>query len=374
MTANPDSAAVAQAFAGDAEPFEAGKPFLRPFRHQVSGVPGGGAGSNRVRPPVWLMRQAGRYLPEYREVRGSVDGFLDLCFNPALATEVTLQPIRRYGLEAAILFSDILVVPWALGQPLRFVEGAGPVLEPLSGTGNINRLAGIDVVTPLAPVYEAVASIRAALPRETTLIGFAGAPWTVACYMVEGGSSREWLAVRSMAWRSPEEFGALMAILERATVTHLLAQVRAGAEVIQIFETWAGLLPPTAFARWVIEPTKRIVAALKAAAPGVPVIGFPRAAGANAIAYAALTGIDGLSLDTGVSLRWAAETLPAHLVLQGNLDPVALVAGGRALDQEVARILDEAPAGRHVFNLGHGILPTTPPEHVARMLAGLRPT
>lgn len=329
-------------------------------------------GRTFARPPIWLMRQAGRYLPEYRALREKTGSFLDLCYNPDRAAEATLQPIQRFGMDAAILFSDILVIPDGLGQPVRFEAGEGPVLEALAGRAAISALVVERVEEHLAPVYEAVALVRAALPEGVALIGFAGAPWTVATYMIEGGSSREFLRSKGWAAADPDGFAALLSKLEAATVSHLLAQVRAGAQVLQIFDSWAGALDESYFERLVIAPTKRIVAAVRAGAPGVPIIGFPRACGVLYGRYAAETGVDAVSLDTSVPLGWAASTLQGPVAVQGNLDPVLLLTGGEAMNQRVAQILTALGSGPFVFNLGHGVLPATPPDHVAELVGQVR--
>lgn len=330
-------------------------------------------GRSHFPPPFWLMRQAGRYLPEYRAVRAEAGSFLDLCYNPALATEVTLQPIRRYGMDAAILFSDILVVPHALGQALTYVEGEGPRLGPLPSLGSLTAAAaGSSIAQHLQPVYETVGRVRAALPPATALIGFAGAPWTVACYMVSGGADRDWATVRRHAYRAPAELDLLVEVLVAATAEYLIRQVEAGAEVIQLFDTWAGVLAEAPFHRLVIAPTRRIVDRLKARYPEVPVIGFPRGAGLMAEAYAQGTGVDGIGLDWTVPAAWAAAHLQPRWAVQGNLDPILLEAGGPALEETVDRLLATLGGGRYVFNLGHGILPGTPPEHVAALAARLR--
>ena len=323
-------------------------------------------------PPIWLMRQAGRYLPEYRETRRQAGSFLDLCYNPELATEVTLQPLRRYNFDAAILFSDILVVPDALGQKVTFQEGEGPMLPPLRSQDDINKLSLDRLANHLRPVFETVSKLSKAIPETTTLIGFAGAPWTVATYMVEGSGSKDFVETKKMAYGQPKVFKALIDLLVQATGDYLLEQIRQGAEVIQLFDSWAGTLPEDQFAQWVIEPTKALVARLKATYPNVPVIGFPRGAGALYEAYADQTGVDAVSLDTGIPLAWAVKTLQSKVVLQGNLDPIMLIAGGEALDRSVDRILEVCSNGPFIFNLGHGILPSTPPDNVARLVERIR--
>jgi uroporphyrinogen decarboxylase len=323
------------------------------------------------------MRQAGRYLPEYREVRAGAGGFLDLCYDPELACEVTLQPIRRYDLDAAILFSDILVVPHALGRDLRFVENEGPKLTPLADAtealdAELDAMAGAEVHATLAPVYAALERIRGRLPEAVALIGFAGAPWTLACYMVDGQGSKEYLRTRLLAAREPERFARLVGILEDAIAAYLCRQVEAGAEVVKIFDSWAGVLPADGFRRWSLAPLARITAAVKARHPDVPVIVFPRGAGVHYPLVAAEAGADGLALDTTVPTAWAAEHMPLRPTLQGNLDPVQLVAGGAGLDAAVDRIVGDFAGRPHVFNLGHGVVPQTDPAHVAQVVRRLR--
>jgi uroporphyrinogen decarboxylase len=327
-------------------------------------------------PPVWLMRQAGRYLPEYRAVRAKVADFIALCTTPELAADVTLQPIRRYRFDAAILFSDILMVPWALGQGLAFREGEGPVLSPLRNEADVQALNLARVPAALAPIMETVRQVRSGLTDEgftdCALIGFAGAPFTVACYMVEGGGSRDFAATRTLAYAQPGLFEPLIALLIEATVRYLSAQIEAGAEAVMLFDSWAGILPPSQFRRHVIEPTRTIVNALRQVHPTVPVIGFPRLAGLLAGEYATATRIDGIGLDTSMDLSLAARLMPPRTALQGNLDPLALVAGGQALRRETAAILTALKGRPSVFNLGHGIVPHTPPEHVAALVEQVR--
>lgn len=318
-------------------------------------------------PPFWLMRQAGRYLPEYRELRAKAGTFLDLCYRPDLATEATLQPIRRFGMDAAILFSDILVVPDALGRAVSFREGEGPALAPVRSIDEVEALAVERVAERLAPVYEAVERIVALLSAETALIGFAGAPWTVATYMVEGGGGSDFAAVKGWAFRDPDGFQGLIDRLVDATIIHLSQQVAAGADAVQLFDSWAGVLPEPAFRRWVIDPTKRVVAGLRERHPGVPVIGFPRGAGLMYRSYFVETKVTAVSLDTTVPCGVAHKTLQSVGPVQGNLDPLLLVAGGRALDDGIQGILDGFAGGPFIFNLGHGIVPATPVEHVARL-------
>lgn len=329
-------------------------------------------GETTDRTPIWLMRQAGRYLPEYRKTREEAGSFLDLCYAPELAEEVTLQPIRRYGFDAAILFSDILVVPDALGQKVAFREGEGPVLDPITRAEQIDDLDLGAVVERLAPVYETVRRLKKSLSAETTLIGFAGAPWTVATYMVGGRGSSDQAAAKLWAYRAPESFRRLIDLLVEATVAHLSAQVEAGAEAVQIFDTWAGSLPETQFRSLSLEPTRAIVAALHARYPDLPVIGFPRGAGALACDYARETGVAGLGLDTGASLGFARETLQPLATLQGNLDPLLLVAGGAEMRRAALHVLDTLGDAPFIFNLGHGIVPQTPPDHVAELVEIVR--
>ena len=324
-------------------------------------------------PPWWLMRQAGRYLPEYRAIRARAHDFVELCLSPALAAELTLQPVRRYGMDAAILFSDIPLLPHALGQGLTYREGEGPVLEPIENHTGIERLDLRRVIPRLEPVFEAVRRVAAALGPETALIGFAGSPWTVATYMVEGGASKDFRRVKSWAYRDIEGFGALIELLVVGTIDFLAAQMEAGAEVVQLFDSWAGILPEPAFGRWVIEPTRRIVAALKRRFPDHPIIGFPRGAGLLYERYITETGVDGISLDAMVPPGCARSRLQPLATVQGNLDPVLLITGGAALESAVKELCQTLGGGPFVFNLGHGVLPETPPENVevlASLLAG----
>jgi len=321
-------------------------------------------------PPIWLMRQAGRYLPEYRALRADKGGFLDLVHDSAAAAEVTLQPIRRFGFDGAILFSDILVVPHALGQDLRFEAGEGPRLSP--------RLAGASLgeLTPaldrLDPVYETVRQVKAALSPETTFLGFAGSPWTNATYMVAGQGSREQAEARRLAYGDPARFGAIIDAIVDLTIAYLRRQIDAGVDAVQLFDSWAGSLSPAQFERWVIAPTVRIVDGLRASHPDTPIIGFPKGAGGKLPAYARETGVDAIGLDETVDPAWADSVLPEGLPVQGNLDPLALIAGGGALDDAVSRVLGAFPNRPHVFNLGHGILPDTPIANVERLIGLVR--
>ncbi len=329
-------------------------------------------GGKTVRPPIWLMRQAGRYLPEYRAVRAQAGSFLEVCYTPDLTVEVTLQPVRRFGLDAAILFSDILVIPDAMGQEVTFIEGEGPRLEPVTGVDGLGRLSVDRVTGYLTPVYESVRRLRAELPAETALIGFAGAPWTVATYMVEGGGSRDYACTKLWAYGDPDGFARLIDMLVEATTAHLIAQAESGVDAVQLFDSWAGVLPEAAFRRWVIEPTARIIGAFRARCADVPVIGFPRGAGLLTREYAEATGVDAIGLDTTMPLDWARDTLRPNVALQGNLDPVMLVAGGALMRTAAENILHRLGSDGFVFNLGHGILPQTPPEHVAELTALVR--
>ena len=329
------------------------------------------AGKTERIPPVWLMRQAGRYLPEYRKLRESAGSFLDLCYTPDLAVEITLQPVRRFDFDAAILFSDILVVPDGVGIGVGFEDGHGPVLDPVRRASDLRGLDPDRVAEHCAPVYEAVRAIRVALAPEKTLIGFAGGPWTVATYAVEGGSSRNFETVKDWMWSEPAGFGKLIDMLTAATIDHLSFQIDAGADCVQIFESWAGALAEPEFQRYVVAPTKRIIEALRKRHRAVPVIGFPRAAGRLIDGYAAATGVTAVGLDTGVPLAQARD-IQKTVPVQGNLDPILLAAGGPALAERIAEIRDGLAGGPHIFNLGHGIVPQTPPDHVAELVAILR--
>ncbi len=328
------------------------------------------AGERLDPPPVWLMRQAGRYLSEYRAVRAQAGSFLDLCYNPELAAEVTLQPIRRFGFDGAILFSDILVVPHALGQNLWFAEGEGPRMEPRMAETPLEALE--PAPERLEPVLETVRKVKALLPPEVTFLGFAGAPWTVATYMVEGRGSKDQASARSMAYQEPERFQQLIDAIVEQTISYLLGQIEAGVDVVQIFDSWAGTLSPAQFRQWVIAPTKRIVDAIREKHPGFPIIGFPKGAGAKLVEYAEKTGVSAVGLDETVDPVWANAALPKGLPVQGNLDPLALRAGGEALDSAVDAIREALDGRPHIFNLGHGILPDVPVAHVERLLARLR--
>ncbi len=341
----------------------------RPGQKPLLRVLGGEAGWP---PPLWLMRQAGRYLPEYRALRARAGTFLELCLTPELAAEATLQPIRRFGFDGAILFSDILVLPHALGQRVGFVEGEGPRLEPIRGMEDLRRLSAVELRERLEPVFETLRRLRTALPAETTLIGFAGAPWTVASYMVEGSGGGGFVQARRLAYESPDVFGALVELLVEATTAYLAAQAEAGAEVLQVFDSWSGILAEPERRRWSLDPLRRIVGRLKALHPGVPVILFPRGAGLLYRDFALSSGAAALGLDSSLPLDWAAAELQPHLALQGNLDPVLLLAGGEPMHREIGRILEHLGRRPFVFNLGHGILPETPVAHVAELVERLR--
>ena len=320
-------------------------------------------------PPVWIMRQAGRYLPEYRQTRQGAGSFLDLCYNPALATEVTLQPIRRFDFDAAILFSDILVVPDALGQAVTFVEGTGPVLGPMP---EVAQLRGAPVVERLAPVLETVRRVRAELDSGKALIGFCGAPWTVATYMVAGRGTPDQLPARRLALADPGRFAELIDVLVSASADYLIAQLLAGADAVKIFDSWAGVLDEAGFQRWAVEPVREIVGRVRAAHPQARIIAFPKGAGARLGSYARQTGVDAVAVDWTMPMRLARDMVAEPVALQGNLDPLRLVAGGPALDEGVDQVLRAMQGRAHIFNLGHGITPETPPEHVARLVARVR--
>jgi uroporphyrinogen decarboxylase len=319
-----------------------------------------------------MMRQAGRYLPEYRAVREKAGGFLDLCFNPELAAEVTLQPVRRFGFDAAILFSDILVIPFALGRKLWFVEGEGPRLEPLSDAKALLSVRSEAYADLLSPIYETVRRVKAGLGHETTLIGFCGAPWTVATYMVAGQGTPDQAPAKKLAASEPDAFQYLIDRLVDASVEYLAKQLGAGAEVVQIFDTWAGSLPAQDFERWCVQPAKHIVAKLRARHFDAKVIGFPRGAGKNIPRYVDETGVDAVSLESGIDRTFAREQIQSRVPVQGNVDPLILRQGGSALDREVDHVLKAFSAGPFIFNLGHGILPDTPVAHVERMLKRVR--
>ena len=319
-----------------------------------------------------MMRQAGRYLPEYREVRARAGGFLDLCFTPEYATEVTLQPIRRFGFDAAIIFSDILVIPHALGRAVRFEAGEGPRLDPLDTPEKIQTLAPRADLGKLEPVFEALRRVRAKLDPKVALIGFCGAPWTVATYMVAGQGTPDQAPARMMAYGHPDAFAELIDVLVENSIRYLIGQLRAGADALQIFDTWAGVLPPREFARWSTEPTRRIVEGVRKEVGDAKIIGFPRGAGAQLPGYVEATGVDAVSIDWTAEPSFIRERVQNRVAVQGNLDPLALIAGGTALDRAVDDVLSQYAKGRLIFNLGHGILPETPIAHVEQMLKRVR--
>ena len=321
-------------------------------------------------PPVWLMRQAGRYLPEYRALRADKGGFLDLVYDSEAAAEVTLQPIRRFGFDGAILFSDILIVPHAIGQDLTFVAGEGPRLSPPLLDGAVTGLRGMP--QRFEAVYGTVARVKAALAPQTTFLGFAGSPWTVATYMVAGQGSRDQAEARRLAYRDPGAFGALVDRIIIETIEYLCGQIEAGVDAVQLFDSWSGSLAPAQFERWVIAPTVAIVEGVRARHPDVPIIGFPKGAGGKLPAYARETGIDAIGVDETVDPHWAHANLPTGMPVQGNLDPLALITGGAVLDSAVDTILAAFATRPHIFNLGHGILPDAPIAHVEHLLRRLR--
>jgi uroporphyrinogen decarboxylase len=331
--------------------------------------------ANRIAPqtPVWLMRQAGRYLPEYRQVRAKAGSFLDLCFTPQLAAEVTLQPIRRFGFDAAILFCDILVVPHALGQKLTFEPGEGPRLSPtITSAAAMRKLASAIDIDLLAPVFETIARVRAQLPRQVALLGFCGAPWTVATYMVAGAGTQDQAPARLFAYRDPQGFQHIIDVLIGASIDYLTAQFRAGVDAVQIFDTWAGVLGPQEFDRWCTKPAAQIVAGLRQRVPGARVIGFARGAATSLVSYAKNVPVDAIGLDWMINRSFARDEIQSRRPVQGNVDPMALLAGGTALDQEVDAVLASFSDKPFIFNLGHGILPETPIAHVERMVARVR--
>jgi uroporphyrinogen decarboxylase len=323
-------------------------------------------------PPVWMMRQAGRYLPEYRRIRESVGGFLELCFTPRLAAEVTLQPIRRFGLDAAILFSDILVVPHALGQQVTFAAGEGPRLAPVVTAEELGRLRESVDLPALSPVFETISRVRGELPPDVALLGFCGAPWTVATYMVAGRGTPDQAPARLMAHRDADTFARLIDRLVSASIAYLTEQFRAGVDAVQVFDTWAGVLSPEEFERWCIAPTRRIVNGVRERIPGARFIGFPRGAGSSLTRYVEGVPVDGVGIDWTIDREFVRTRIQNRCAVQGNLDPLVLLAGGEALDAAVDAVMAAFNGGRFIFNLGHGILPETPIEHVERMLARVR--
>jgi uroporphyrinogen decarboxylase len=348
----------------EAMPSAADKPLLRVLR-----------GETIWPPPVWLMRQAGRYLPEYRAVRAQLDDFITLCTSPEYAAKVTLQPVKRFGFDAAILFSDILMLPWALGRGLSYREGEGPVLPPLRDAAAIASLDPTRLMVRVAPIMETVGRVAAVLAADhpnAALIGFAGGPFTVACYMIEGGGSKDFVATRLLAWRDPPLFIRLMDVLTETTETYLAAQIEAGADAVMLFDSWAGILPPSLFRAHVIAPTRRLRRRLRSRFPQVPIIGFPRLAGLMLEEYVATTEVDAVGIDTTADLGVIARVVPPRVVIQGNLDPVALLAGGASLVEATTQILTLMRGRPFVFNLGHGVLPETLPAHVMELVRLVR--
>ena len=327
-------------------------------------------GENAPERPIWLMRQAGRYLPEYRALREKKGGFLALCYDSEAAAEITLQPIRRFGFDGAILFSDILIVPYAMGQDLEFLAGEGPQLSPRLVDSALSSLHSVP--ERLTPIYDTVSRVKALLPADKTLLGFAGSPWTVATYMVAGEGSRDQHEARAMAYRDPVAFQEIIDAITMVTIEYLAGQVAAGAEAVKLFDSWAGSLAPAEFERWVIAPNASIVAALRTRFSDLPIIGFPKGAGAKLAAYARETKVDALGLDETVDPLWAAKALPSGMPVQGNLDPLLLLAGGAELEKQAIRVLEAFADRPHVFNLGHGIGQFTPIEHVEQLLALVR--
>lgn len=324
-------------------------------------------GETTARPPIWVMRQAGRYLPEYRELRSKAESFIDFCLTPEMAAEATLQPMRRFDLDAAIIFADILLIPWAMDRGVRFVKGEGPKMQPITGQ-EIARLDPAKMGERLSAVGESLSRVRAELPADKALIGFAGAPWTVATYMVEGAGSKDQFSARLMAWKEPEAFDALIGALAEASIDYLAMQAAAGADALKLFDSWASGLPEPLFERVVIQPAKKIVEGLRARGVTQPVIGFPRGAGTQAVRYVKETGVDVVAVDQGVELGWAREHLQRLKPVQGNLDSPLLTAGGPALDAEIDRIMEAFAGAPHIFNLGHGITPMTPVGNMTRLV------
>lgn len=329
-------------------------------------------GKRQMVPPVWMMRQAGRYLPEYRELRAKAGSFLDLCFTPELAADVTLQPVRRFGFDAAILFSDILVIPNALGRKVWFVEGEGPRLEPMNDAQALDAISGDIEENKLTPIYETVRRVKQQLPQGVTFIGFCGAPWTVATYMIAGRGTPDQAPAKELAKREPDAFRGLIEKLVDASANYLAAQLKSGVEVVQIFDTWAGSLSLDDFERWSVQPTKSIVSKLREKVPDAKVIGFPRGGGEKIPRYVAETGVNAVSLETNIDRAFAHREIQSKVPVQGNLNPETLRAGGEVLDREVDAVLEAFAGAPFIFNLGHGILPDTPIENVDRMLKRVR--
>ena len=323
-------------------------------------------------PPIWLMRQAGRYLPEYRAIRRKADNFLDLCFNPKLAAEITLQPIRRFAFDAAVLFSDILVIPHALGQRVSFEQAGGPRLEALKDESALGKLRPEIDQGVLEPVYETIERVAKELPESVALLGFCGAPWTVATYMIAGMGTSDQLPAREFAYRHPEAFAALIDSLVEGSAAYLIRQFKAGVDVVQIFDTWAGVLPPDGFHRYCIEPCAKIVAKARKDVPNAKMIGFPRGAGTRLKNYVAGVPVDAVGLDWMIDFDFARDEIQSRRPVQGNLDPLALLIGGKTLDAATDRIIEAFASGPFIFNLGHGVLPATPIAHIERLIARVR--
>jgi len=337
------------------------KPIVRVLQGECQGVP-----------PIWLMRQAGRYLPEYRAIRRKADNFLDLCFNPKLAAEITLQPIRRFAFDAAVLFSDILVIPHALGQRVSFEQAGGPRLEALKDESALGKLRPEIDQGVLEPVYETIERVAKELPESVALLGFCGAPWTVATYMIAGMGTSDQLPAREFAYRHPEAFAALIDSLVEGSAAYLIRQFKAGVDAVQIFDTWAGVLPPDGFHRYCIEPCAKIVAKARKDVPNAKMIGFPRGAGTRLKNYVAGVPVDAVGLDWMIDFDFARDEIQSRRPVQGNLDPLALLIGGKTLDAATDRIIEAFASGPFIFNLGHGVLPATPIAHIERLIARVR--
>ena len=330
------------------------------------------SGTRKQTPPVWLMRQAGRYLPEYRQVRASEPDFISFCLNPEKAVEVTLQPIDKFNFDAAIIFSDILLVPWAMNRNVRFIPGQGPILDPLNSVDDLNENDTDQIRNRLAPVAEALTLCRSRLSNEKALIGFAGAPWTIITYMLEGQSSRDFATARKWMWDNDRQFDMLLDIVTTATIEFLTLQAQAGADVLMLFDSWASAVPAHFRQRVVFKPVQRIIGTLRGRGIVQPVIGFPKGIGEGLLAYCDQTPVDGVGLDHGVDIAWAAKNLPDHITLQGNLDPLSLIAGGPLMHRAIDHILEAVADRSHIFNLGHGITPETPEPHVHDLMAQIQ--
>lgn len=330
------------------------------------------SGTRKQTPPVWLMRQAGRYLPEYRQVRASEPDFISFCLNPEKAVEVTLQPIDKFNFDAAIIFSDILLVPWAMNRNVRFIPGQGPILDPLNSVDDLNENDTDQIRNRLAPVAEALTLCRSRLSNEKALIGFAGAPWTIITYMLEGQSSRDFATARKWMWDNDRQFDMLLDIVTTATIEFLTLQAQAGADVLMLFDSWASAVPAHFRQRVVFKPVQRIIETLRGRGIVQPVIGFPKGIGEGLLAYCDQTPVDGVGLDHGVDIAWAAKNLPDHITLQGNLDPLSLIAGGPLMHRAIDHILEAVADRPHIFNLGHGITPETPEPHVHDLMAQIQ--